>query len=137
MFISNSMSQKQFASIAAVALCMATFALYWPGLGGGFMFDDFPNIVDNAALQINRLAWADWMAAMFSSPASDLQRPLAMLSFAINTYFTGMDSQAMKLTNVGVHALNGVLVFLLVARLLALGAPTASEDRRRWTAVFI
>jgi hypothetical protein len=74
---------------------------------------------------------------MFSSPASDMQRPLAMLSFAINTYFTGLDSQAMKLTNVGVHAFNGVLVFLLVARLLALGAPQASEARRRWTAAFV
>jgi tetratricopeptide (TPR) repeat protein len=74
---------------------------------------------------------------MFSSPASDLQRPLAMLSFAINTYFTGMDPVAMKLTSIGVHAVNGVLVFLLVSRLLTLGAPTTSAPRRRWASLFI
>ncbi|UHQ19915.1 hypothetical protein LVB87_01740 [Lysobacter sp. KIS68-7] len=133
----RALSSPRFAWAFSIALCIATMALYWPGRGGGFVLDDFPNIADNTALQLSRLAWNDWLAAMFSSPASDLQRPLSMLSFAINTYFTGFDPVPMKLTSIGVHALNGVLVFLLVARLLALGAPSASEARRRWTSVFV
>jgi hypothetical protein len=33
---------------AAFAL---TLAAYWPGLSGGFLFDDYPNIVDNHGVQ--------------------------------------------------------------------------------------
>ena len=50
--------------------------VYWPGLGGGYTFDDFPNIVDNTALHVTRLVWNDWIAGILSSPASSFQRPL-------------------------------------------------------------
>jgi hypothetical protein len=106
------------SACTALALVLAIFAVYWPGLGGGFVFDDIPNIVDNTELHVRTLAWQDWMTAIFSSPASKLQRPLAMLSFAINHYFTGADARPMKLTNLAIHALNALLVFWLVRTLL-------------------
>jgi len=28
-----------------------TLAVYWPGLSGGFLFDDYPNIVDSHGVQ--------------------------------------------------------------------------------------
>ena len=34
--------------LAALAI---TAAVYWPGLYGGFLFDDYPNIVDNHGVQ--------------------------------------------------------------------------------------
>src|SRR5688500_13964670 len=74
--------------------------VYWPGLGGGFVFDDYPNIVQNGALHVTWAStWLEWLAAVFSSPASELQRPLAMLTFAINHALTGLDPYWMKLTN--------------------------------------
>jgi tetratricopeptide (TPR) repeat protein len=105
--------------------------VYWPGLGGGYTFDDYPNIVDNTALHVSRLVWNDWIAAILSSPASALQRPLAMLSFAINHYFTGLDPWPMKLTNLAIHLLNTLLVFGLVRSLLrALASPGDPQNRR-------
>jgi hypothetical protein len=83
------------------------------------VFDDFPNIVDNAALHVTwQSNWQEWLAAMFSSPASELQRPLAMLTFAINHAITGLDPYWMKATNVGIHLLNAWLVFGLSRVLL-------------------
>ena len=92
--------------------------VYWPGLNGGFVFDDMPNIVNNLQLHVRSTLWADWISAVFSSPASSLQRPLAMFSFAINHFFTGLYPWPMKLTNLAIHIVNTVLVFFLVRALL-------------------
>ena len=68
--------------LTALALLGLTMLAYTPGLTGGFVFDDHPNLLDNTALHVVTLDWRDWMAATFSSPATSLQRPLAMLTFA-------------------------------------------------------
>jgi hypothetical protein len=97
-----------------------TAAAYWPGLGGGYLFDDFPNLVDNADVHVDSLDWREWRRAALSSPAADLRRPLAMLSFAANYYFDQLDPWPMKLVNLGIHLCNGVLLWLVLERLLAL-----------------
>ena len=103
----------------ALLLPLLVVAVYWPGLGGGFAFDDYPNIVENRGLHVVPGAdWNQWVAAVFSSPASDLQRPLAMFTFAVNHWFTGLAPMPMKATNLAVHCLNSLLVFGLVRRLL-------------------
>lgn len=118
-------------AVLLLAACLPALAalVYWPGLGGGFVFDDYPNIVDNRSLHVTTLAWRDWMAAIFSSPSSELQRPLSMLSFAANHYFTGLDPYWMKATTVLLHGLNSLLVFALVASIAAAAAPDAARRR--------
>ena len=103
--------------------------VYWPGLGGGFVFDDYPNIVQNGALHVTWAStWLEWLAAVFSSPASELQRPLAMLTFAINHALTGLDPYWMKLTNLVIHLVNTVLVLNVVRLLLRLAEPDATSS---------
>lgn len=116
--------------LAAVALA------YWPGRTGGYAFDDFPNIVDNIALHVSTLDWPSWLAASLSSSASELQRPLAMLTFAINHYFTGLDPAPLKLTNLAIHLLNTLLVFALIRHVLAL-SDAGDATRREWATRFI
>lgn len=119
-------------------LAAAVLAVYWPGLGGGFVFDDFPNIVDNTRLHVTTLAWPEWVAAAFSSDAGPASRSLAMLSFALQHYLTGLDPWAMKLGNVALHACNALLVLALARKLLALAAhPGVSSKRREWIARFV
>lgn len=127
------------AKWGVIALLALVALVYWPGLGGGFDFDDFPNIVDNTALHVHFAdSWRTWLAAMFSSPASDLQRPLAMLSFATNHAFTGLDPSWMKATNLAIHLFNTVLAWFVARRLL--GLAVTAEDRRDaialWVAAF-
>jgi len=93
-------------------------AIYAPGLSGGFVFDDFPNIVDNTAVQPKEVSLASFVAAALSSPSSELKRPLASLTFAANVLFTGLDPGAMKVTNLLIHLLNGLLVFVLFRMLM-------------------
>ncbi|RYD15541.1 MAG: hypothetical protein EOP90_06200 [Lysobacteraceae bacterium] len=104
---------------AALAL---TCVVYWPGLSGGWFFDDFPNIVDNADVQPQRLGVSELVAAALSSPASDLKRPLASLSFVANHAMGGLDPFGWKLTNLALHLLNGALAWLLARALFAASA---------------
>jgi hypothetical protein len=116
---------RRAQAIGCALLILVVALVYLPGRRGGFAFDDFPNIVDNAAVHVESLAPADWLAAAASSPARSLPRPLAMLSFAANHYLSGGDSTALKLTNIAIHLVNVLLVFLLSRRLFVLAG--ASE----------
>ena len=92
---------------------LLTAGVYWPGLFGNFLFDDFPNIVDNQGVQPHQASLASLINAALSSPASDFKRPLASLSFAINYLLTGLNPYWMKLTNLLLHLMNGWLVYTL------------------------
>ncbi|MGH8146218.1 MAG: tetratricopeptide repeat protein [Rhodanobacteraceae bacterium] len=109
--------------LLAIAV-IATAAVYWPGLTGGWVFDDYPNIVDNAAIHITpgHSTLVAWVNAALSSPASFLHRPLASITFALNWYAGGGDPWPFKLTNVLIHLLNGVLLFCVLRELLRLRA---------------
>ena len=120
----------------ALALALLVVAAYWPGRGGGFVFDDFPNIVDNASLHVTNWDVHAWLAAMFSSESGPFQRPLSMATFALNHVLTGLDPEAMKLTNVAIHAVNAWLVLGLLGCLLALSTPDQEAQRRTWATRF-
>lgn len=97
---------------------LLTVFIYWPGVHGGFALDDYGNIVDNAALHIRTLNLHTLMAAAFSTHSGPLDRPLSMLSFALNEYFWGPAPYSMKATNIIIHAVNGLLVFAVATLIL-------------------
>ncbi|HEY8586612.1 MAG TPA: hypothetical protein VIL60_07735 [Rhodanobacter sp.] len=111
--------------LAAFAL---TIAVYWPGLSGGFLFDDYPNIVDNHGVQPPDARFSTLVGAALSSPSSEFKRPLASLSFAANYLASGLDPYWMKLTNLVIHLLNGLLVFVLARALLRSTADWGSRS---------
>ncbi|MBT2118811.1 hypothetical protein KK141_16570 [Dyella sp. LX-66] len=113
--------------ITLIILLAATLAIYWPGLRGGWLFDDYPNIVDNHGVQPSNASLASLVQAALSSPASDFKRPLASLSFAANYLATGLNPYWMKLANLAIHLLNGLLVFVL-ARQLIIATSRADSD---------
>jgi len=63
--------------------------VYLPGINGPFVFDDHPNLLSNDYVKIRDLKPATLYRAAYSLKAGPLQRPVAMLSFAINYYFAG------------------------------------------------
>jgi hypothetical protein len=111
-----------------------TAVVYSAGVGGGYVFDDFPNIVDNAGVQPQSATLPNLISAALSSPASEFKRPLASLSFAVNYLFTGLDPVSMKVTNIVIHLLNGVLVFVLTRMLFTAvrGQRVADDKTALW-----
>ena len=105
--------------MALLAALLLTVLAYLPGLHGPFVFDDITNIVQDRALAMHSLAWDQLLHAALSSHAGPLRRPLSMLSFAFNIYFSGLDATAFKLTNLAIHLANGLLVFALLRQIVA------------------
>lgn len=109
--------QKIVNSILLGLALVWTCLIYLPGLNGGFIFDDYPNILFNKWIQISDFNIHEFWRASFSSDAGSLKRPIAMLSFAINHVFSELNPYYYKITNLVIHLANGILVFLL-SRLL-------------------
>ena len=104
------------------AALLATLALvvlaYLPGLRGPFVFDDYPNILNNPAVAVTELSPQVLRAAALSNTSGPLGRPLAALSFGIDHYRAGgFHPLAFKLSNLAIHLLNVLLVYALAGRL--------------------
>lgn len=99
---------------ALVLTCM-----FLPGLGGGFIFDDRPNIEQNFALHLTELTVEGLMTASYSFQPGHGSRALPMLSFALDHWRGGgLDPRVFKVTNLVIHALTAFALALLLRRLL-------------------
>ena len=96
-----------------ILISLITFVIYYPGLFGDYVFDDMPNIVENQKLRIEHLNKNEILSAFWSGDAGPLGRPISMLSFAFNYYFTGLDPFYFKLTNIFIHIINSILVYFV------------------------
>lgn len=119
----------RIAWLVFAALMLLTVAVYWPALDGGYLFDDTIYVVDNTDVHVSTLHAGEWAKAALSQAGALQFRALSMLSFAANYYFTGLDPFWFKLTNVGIHALNGFLLFLLLRELFRLRTETTDAAR--------
>lgn len=96
----------------------ATLLVYLQALHGGFLFDDFPNIIENSSVHLTDLSFQRLRDSLSGASAGPLGRPISVLSFALTHWYFGLDSYAFKAINLAIHLLNGLLVgwvvFLLV-----------------------
>lgn len=111
--IISAFSNRSSLFSALSAAVLALFALvYLPGISGPWIFDDYSNLLNNSYLKIQTLNLESLYYAAYSLQAGPLQRPIAMLSFALNHFFAGSfdDTTPFKLTNLAIHIVNGLLL---------------------------
>ncbi|HXZ45804.1 MAG TPA: hypothetical protein VEH02_03640, partial [Pseudolabrys sp.] len=105
-----------------LALIVTLGALvFLPGVAGPYVFDDYTNLLVNAYVRVTSLDLHSLWLASYSLTAGPLHRPISMASFAINYYFAGSFSPTVpyKLTNIVLHAINGILIFWFMNLVLA------------------
>jgi tetratricopeptide (TPR) repeat protein len=117
------------ALIAALGLAAL---IYWPGLSGPFLFDDYPNLEGLGrrgpieSFELLRL----YLKGGFAGPTG---RPLSLLSFLIDANNWPADAWPFKRTNLIIHLLAGAVLFGATRKLLlSLGR---SREAAAWTAV--
>lgn len=99
-----------------VGLLLVVGLVYWPGLSGPWLFDDFSNIRGNDFLRVGTLDWQSLRGAAGSRAAGPLGRPVAYVSFALDHYVHGDASPyAYKAVNLLIHGVNVLLVAALLA----------------------
>lgn len=113
-------------------------AVMLPGLGGGFLFDDYPNIVENETVHLRTLSFEALRESLSGPEAGPLGRPVSVLSFALTHYFFGLEPFAFKAINLAIHVINGLLVAWLVTLLLRTlhGVPLA-EKGHSWLPLWV
>ena len=104
------------AWLVAALLALATIILYWPATRCGFTnYDDPVYVTENLPVQsgltVESVKWA------FMNPVSANWHPVTMLSHMLDCQLFGLNPWGHHLTSLMLHALNTVLVFLLLRRL--------------------
>lgn len=130
------MSARTCALLGLTITLLVSALLYWPAMHGPFLFDDFPNLA--ALNSIDHVSsWRD-LGIYLSQPRNFPGRPVAMLSFLLQKASWPDHPLPFRLVNVGIHLLNGALVFALarrVARHWLSGQITSdSLESRAWLA---
>ncbi|GJM31134.1 MAG: O-GlcNAc transferase [Saprospiraceae bacterium] len=95
-----------------LGLVVLTFIAFFPSLQNGFTNWDDPVYVTENSFIFN----ANW-GALISEPFSLNYHPLTMLSLGINYQISGLEPFGYHLTNLLLHLINTVLVFLFIQRL--------------------
>lgn len=125
MYSKQQLHQLLIGALIYVSLIISA-VVYWPGLNGSFMLDDFGNL--RPLEQLDNNPFSSLTDVILNNESGPLGRPIAMLSFAANYLLDGNAVWSYKYTNLGIHLLCGLLIIWLIARLLA--HTTFSE--RRW-----
>src|SRR5687767_5190088 len=97
------MLTHRISTLALLAFLLVVGAVYWPGLAGGFVFDDYPSIVNNPSLRLFDGSLASLADVSSGGLASPWGRPLSLASFAFTYYLTDGHPYYFKLTNLFIH----------------------------------
>src|SRR5690606_12375388 len=98
------------------AIIGLSWVAYTPGLSGGFLFDDFANLPAVGAYG-SVDDWPTFWRYLTSGSADPTGRPLSLLSFLIDARDWPADPHPFKRTNLLLHLLNGILLFVLLRQL--------------------
>ncbi|QPK63434.1 hypothetical protein IVG45_21985 [Methylomonas sp. LL1] len=111
-----------------------TLICFWPGLSGPFLLDDFGNLdkLGNYNGVRNLDTFIKYLAGGIAGPTG---RPLSLLSFLVNGTNWPTDPFPFKLTNVLLHGLCGIFLYLLCQRLLL--CFYKPSDRLTWAAMLV
>jgi len=95
------------------AVCATAWLVYAPGLGGGFLFDDFVNLdaLGNMGTVDNAQALLRYVTSGTADPTG---RPIALLSFLVDANNWPADPAPFLRTNLLLHLANGTLLFCLL-----------------------
>lgn len=89
---------------------VATAWIYWPGLHGTFLLDDYQNLkpLENIG---NPLTWGDIITFASQGVSGAIDRFIPLASFALQYASWPADPWAFKFVNLLLHLANGCLVF--------------------------
>jgi protein O-mannosyl-transferase len=102
----------------AACIIFVTLAVYGPALRDGFVWDDLQNITDNQSLR----SWDGLKQIWSNARASYQYYPLTYSSFWIEYHLWGLRPVGYHLVNVLLHALNALLLGILLSQLSVPGA---------------
>jgi len=114
--------QLVIASVFFVIL-MSTTWVYWDGLEGSRLLDDTVNLQSLELINNRADKFTEIVRFSTEGVASQLGRPVSLLSFALQAHHWPFGLWSFKYVNLKIHLINGCLIFwllLYITRIMAL-----------------
>lgn len=96
--------------VALFFIIVLTVNIYWPGLKGGFLFDDLPNLkgLGDYAYFYDKNEAINFIKSGFAGPTG---RPVSLASFIPQAYAWDNDPFQFKIINLYIHLICGLLLY--------------------------
>jgi tetratricopeptide (TPR) repeat protein len=124
---------SRFSALEAVfimgILVIGVFAFYQPTVSGPFIFDDEANL-QRLRVYSDLDLWERMLYFVTYGGQSLIERPLSYISFFINDHAWPSNPEGFRHTNISIHAINTLLAFWLVLKLLQAGYASLPVRRR-------
>src|SRR5215471_16936018 len=117
------------ASLALLVLCIYSNTFEAP-----FVLDDDMNILNNHPIRMTTLTIEGVRKAIFNS--YNAQRPLAIISFALNYYFNGYNVAGYHIVNILIHIIDGIFLYIFFKTTLHLPLLHFKDTTPEWIAGF-
>lgn len=106
------MTNLSYARLLVSASVLLAGLIYWQGVAGPYLFDDFWNL---APIEKWAAGSVSWRQALLPNPNSIVDsRPVAMASFMLTTWLSGPGAIPLKVGNLLMHALCGAAGWLVM-----------------------
>ena len=126
-----------------LAACCTIYGIalicYWNSADGDFVFDDSEAIVGNSDLEADAGVWLLWQHDFWGDPISSTTshksyRPLTVLTFQWNTWFTNGDLRpwGFHVANIALHGVCSLLFYALAKKILGTSSARAESIGFDW-----
>tara|TARA_R110000850_G_scaffold213377_1_gene339353 strand:+ start:4615 stop:6540 length:1926 start_codon:yes stop_codon:yes gene_type:complete len=127
------LARVAYPPLLLLLLTLLAGMIYWPGLNGGFLFDDYSNL-EGMGHYGGVVDWETFRAFVFGGASGPSGRPISLASFLLDDNTWPSSALEFKKTNFLIHVLCGLLlcwaVLLLLRNLMSL-----NERQAQWIAL--
>lgn len=107
---------KKIFRYTPIALIFLVIAIYLPGIGSAFYYDDYANLDGLRSIQNTQAFWH----FVFNGHAGPLGRPLSLWTFAMQKDAWPSHGDVLFLINIFIHASNTLLIFYISSKLFSI-----------------
>lgn len=109
-----------------IVLLVVVYLVYAPGVNGGFLFDDYPNLQDMGDYGGVK-DWESFTGFVLNGHSGPLGRPISLASFLLDDNTWPSKAEWFKATNLKIHLICGLLLCWLVLHLMRLLGRTEKD----------
>jgi len=107
------MKKQFYINFYFLSALLITLFIYWQGISGPFLLDDFHNLsplADNGGI----VNYYNFKQFVFGNNSGALGRSVSMLSFVIDDQAWPSETYSFKYTNIFIHLLVGISLFIFL-----------------------
>ncbi|MGX9728077.1 MAG: tetratricopeptide repeat protein [Candidatus Electronema sp. VV] len=108
--------------ILFIVLPLLLLLAYSPSMQAPFLFDDIIHIEKNSNIHIKELSCNSL------KKAAQGHRPIPMITFALNYYFSGLNPFSFRIFNIFIHFLNSIFVYFVAKKTISLAGKSEKKN---------